>query len=107
MAKEMTKFKRVMVEVRFALIGAYVFFTGCWIVWGFLTPADYFPYSDYFTPSLFLAIAAGALAGIMIKSKAMLYTLLALALAATLFWIFAPDGWWAKPPPCKPTSLSG
>jgi len=87
-------------RVLFALLGAFVGGTSCWIVWGVLTPGDLFANgSPLLWVTLVAAVAVLGFAGLKARSKVGRGVLVVLALACGLFWIAARDGWWAKAPP--------
>ena len=87
-------------RVLFALLGAFVGGTVCWIAWGVLTPGDLFANgSPMLWVTLVAAVAVLGFAGLKARSKAGRIVLVVLTLACGLFWIAARDGWWAKAPP--------
>ena len=87
-------------KVLVSLSGTYALGTLCWVVCGLLTPGDYFANGSLVVlPSMAVAGAGGAYWGAKSKGRTSKFIILMLALAATAFWGFAPDGWWARPPP--------
>lgn len=97
---ETTKSNGVLVRGIFGLLGAYCLCTACWIIWGILTPGDYFANGSLlFMPSLVVAGAAGFTCGFRIRRRTARLVVVPLVLASTLFWTCVPEGWWAKPPP--------
>jgi hypothetical protein len=80
--------------------------TLAWIVWGVLTPGDYFGHGSvlavYFS-ALFSGVI-GLILGWRAKGHIALTTILVCAILSTAFWCLARDGWWAKPPP-TPTAM--
>jgi hypothetical protein len=80
--------------------GAFCAVTLCWIVWGVLTPGDYFANGNAFVnPSLALTAAAGAWFARKARTRLRISALVILALLCIAFWIATPNGWWAKPLP--------
>ena len=82
-------------------LGTFVGGTLCWVVWGALTPGDYFGNGSLWVlPSLVTAGAAGGYVGSRTRSRGrgLRITLSVFGALFLLFWIRAPDGWWAKPP---------
>jgi uncharacterized membrane protein len=71
-----------------------------WILWGLLTPGDFFGNGS---PLIYVTAVAAAVAGFIvgfrIKSKAGRKILIFLGIGCLIFWLFAPNGWWAVPPP--------
>jgi hypothetical protein len=83
-----------------AVGGAFCSGTLCWIVWGVLTPGDYFANGNAFVnPSLVLAAVAGAWFGFKARTQLRIGTLAILGVLCVVFWIATPTGWWAKPLP--------
>lgn len=74
--------------------------TVAWIAWGLATPGDYFANGNPLSyVSVVLAGALGLFAGYRRRSPRYRGIVLAAALFALLFWLTAPDGWWAHGPP--------
>ncbi|HET9957989.1 MAG TPA: hypothetical protein VFQ61_26005 [Polyangiaceae bacterium] len=82
------------------LLAGFAAGTLAWITVGLLTPGDFFANGN-----VAVALAPGAFAvgaawmGYRRAKRGLAGWLLALAGVAALFWIFAPNGWWASPPP--------
>jgi hypothetical protein len=83
-----------------SLCGVFTGATACWIVSGVATPGDYFGNgSPWLWLALFACGAAGGYAAFKARSKRFRVALSVAALACAIFWLAAPEGWWAKPPP--------
>ena len=75
-----------------------------WILWGLLTPGDYFGGgSPAVWATLAVAGLGGALAGARIRSRWAAGILMLAAALLSAFWILVPDGWWASSPPSMPS----
>jgi hypothetical protein len=80
---------------------AFCFFTITWIVWGLLTPGDYFANGNSFAfPSLGVAALVGLIFGFRATVRLRLL-IFAASIAGLGFWILVPEGWWAKAPPTR------
>lgn len=90
----------------FGVTSAFALATGCWAVWGWLTPGDFFANgSPLLFPSLLVAIGAGALLGCKLR-RPWQRALLGVATAAAIcFHVFVPGGWWVTPPPGLATAV--
>jgi hypothetical protein len=89
-----------MPVVAAALAGAFCAVTLSWIVWGVLTPGDYFANGSVILyPSLLLAAIAGAWLAHKSHTRIRIGALAAITALCVLFWVATPDGWWAKPLP--------
>jgi hypothetical protein len=85
-----------------ALAGAFVAGTICWIVFGVMTPGDFFANGfPYVKEVVGLAAVAGALVAIRLRSRAPIFLLGVMVIVCLLFWGRARDGWWAKRPPTR------
>jgi hypothetical protein len=82
-----------------ATLGAFAGFTGGWILAAMLS-GDELRVSD---PFRLLGLAVPTTAGALFASRVQRWPWRALlgiaAIAALVFWIAVPDGWWALPPP--------
>jgi hypothetical protein len=86
------------IKYLFALLTIIVLSNGWDVVWGFLTPGDYFGNgSSWLLPSLVICIIFGAVLGRYIQAKIFQYIIYVLLIGCIYFWIFTPDGWWVKP----------
>ena len=83
-----------------AAMGAFLGFTAAWFAWAIATPGDFFASGS---PWLSLTLGAAAVSGgtvdWRVRSKAGVIGFIAITLCCAAFWIAAPDGWWASPPP--------
>jgi hypothetical protein len=97
------KGKNPMLNIGIRLLGsvlcAFCLCTVGWIVWGILTPGDYFANGSVMVkPSLLLAGLIGLVVGFRASGRWRILTLV-VSIASLCFWIFVPEGWWAKAPP--------
>jgi hypothetical protein len=84
----------------FALMGAFSGATLGWVAWGILTPGDSFANSHPFVEVSVLALAVvGGYAAFKRSSRRVRIAAAMSTAACAAFWLAAPDGWWAKPPP--------
>ena len=84
----------------FALTGAFVGVTLAWILFGLFTPGDFFAGGRVIVgPVVLGAGGLGSWLGARAGSTAPRVTIVVLALLCILFWVAAPDGWWASRPP--------
>lgn len=93
-------------RVRVLLIAAGALAAGSvtWILWGVLTPGDYFAGgSPAVWPTLAVAGLGGAVAAARVRSRWAAALLLLSAALLSAFWIVVPDGWWASSPPPMPS----
>jgi hypothetical protein len=71
-----------------------------WLIWALTTPGDYFAGGN---PALWFTLVAAALGGgyvaTRLRSRWGAAAVLFAAAFCILFWVVAPDGWWASPPP--------
>jgi hypothetical protein len=82
-----------------AAAGAFSAVTLCWIMWGLLTPGDFFANDN---PLVFVSLPVALVVGAWLAHKARRrtrYVVFALSLTCAAFWIFVPSGWWASAPP--------
>ena len=72
----------------------------------YVTPGDYFANGSAFVwPSLLGLLAIGLLFGWFLCASPVMRAILAIGVAVSLaFWLFVPNGWWAKSPPNWPSS---
>ncbi len=83
------------------LAGAFAGATVGWITCGLLTSGDLFA-SGKGALALFVVVAAlvgGAYLGVKARSKRRQLALFVTAAVCLVFWVAAPNGWWALPPP--------
>jgi hypothetical protein len=99
----MSRLRAYSVKMGTACLAGVVLVTAAWIVWGILTPGDFFANgSSMVVPSAILAGALGLFWGWRTKTRAGRVVIIVAALLAVIFWIAAPEGWWVKaPPPMK------
>ena len=83
--------------------GAFAGFTLCWVGWGRATPGDLFANgSPLLAPTLVGSLLISGVLGAFAHGRKGAIGIALLTAAAILFWVFAPDGWWAhplRPPP--------
>ena len=92
----MTKLRPV--NLVFAVLLAFSLVTGWWALWG-LASGDYFANgSSLVYPTVLGAGIAGGVVGYKVRTAVTRSLVILAALAAISFWLFLPDGWWAKPP---------
>ena len=83
-----------------SIVGAFALGTLCWVLWGLITPGDYFANgSPMFPFSFVISVMIGLTLGYSVRSRAFRYFFVGLAVLALAFWLFVPEGWWAKGPP--------
>lgn len=71
-----------------------------WVFWGLLSHGDYFAQGRTFAlVTLIGAALAGAVVGYKMRRTVPRVVLGALGVASVVFWLAAPRGWWAVPPP--------
>lgn len=75
--------------------------TAVWVLWGWGTPGDSFANGNSLVlPSLAAAGVVGFLVGWRVRGVGQVVVAL-LFVAAVLFWLVVPDGWWVTPPPSR------
>jgi hypothetical protein len=81
-------------------MAAFTAATACWIVLCLVTSGDFFARGSSLA---FLAIVVTGLGGFYFgfrsRSRSLRVVLAVATLACVVFWIAAPNGWWAMPPP--------
>ena len=83
----------------FAATAAFALATGCWAVWGLMTPGDFFANGNPLVyPTLVVAVGCGTWLGFNARSLWQRSLIVLAAAAALCFHVFIPDGWWATPP---------
>lgn len=86
-------------------VGALTAASVTWMLWGLVTPGDYFAGGN---PLVWGTLVIGALAGgyaaSRLRSRRAVRLLVFAAALCTAFWLVVPDGWWAAAPP-PPQSL--
>jgi hypothetical protein len=83
----------------FSAVAAFSLSTVAYVVWGFLTPGDFFGNGSVLVlPTIAVGFALGLVAGFRASTR-LRAVLLVLAVLSLGFWVFVPDGWWAHPPP--------
>lgn len=86
-----------------AAAGAFTAATLTWILWGVITPGDFFAGgSGAVWLSLAIAAVAGGYAAFRWQPRRARIALWTAAVVCLLFWVAVPDGWWAKAPPPMP-----
>ncbi|HEV3191562.1 MAG TPA: hypothetical protein VGY54_13730 [Polyangiaceae bacterium] len=85
------------------MMGAFASATIGWIAWGIMTPGDNFAKGSSWVEVTLLVMAfLGGYAAFKNGSRPVrIVTSLATG-GSGLFWLGAPDAWWAKPPPRRP-----
>ena len=74
--------------------------TAVWVLWGWGTPGDSFANGNSLVlPSLAAAGVVGFLVGWRVRRGLGQVVVALLFVAAVLFWLVVPDGWWVTPPP--------
>lgn len=90
-------------HVTLSVMGAFVGATLCWILWCVFETGDFAGGSV----SPLVIAAAGALIygvlGLKTRSRTGSIVLATVTVLCVVFWIAAPDGWWAIRPPSKAT----
>jgi hypothetical protein len=85
---------QVSLQLLGAVLAAVFLFTAACVVWGFVTPGDYFANgSNLLLPTLVLVTAVGLVAGFRASGWVRTVFLVA-AVASACFWIFVPADWW-------------
>ena len=91
---------RFAVGLLLALTGAFVGVTSAWILWGLLSPGDFFASG---TPWLVVTLGVAAISvgtmAVRVRSKFGLRALVAITICCAAFWGLARNGWWASSPP--------
>jgi hypothetical protein len=78
-----------------SLLGSFCLLTVTWIIWGILTPGDFFGNGSWFVePTLGIAAIVGAIVGFRISGRPRIVMFVTAALSVC-FWLFIRDGWWA------------
>ena len=91
------------VTALWALSGAGVSATICWLWWCVTTPGDDFANgSGLVGPSLMTALLAGGYAAYRLRGRRFRTTLTVMGLLCVSFWICVRDDWWVHPPPPMP-----
>jgi hypothetical protein len=86
----------------FSAVAAFSLSTIAYVVWGCLTPGDFFGNGSVLVlPTIAVSFIFGAFAGCR-ASVRLRRVLLILAVLSVAFWVLAPDGWWVHPPPGTP-----
>jgi hypothetical protein len=89
-----------LLRVFFAALGALSGVTFTWVVWGILTPGDYFGNGSL--AFILATLGAGGVLGgwtaYRTRSRRLRIAVLASAILCTVFWLGVPSGWWAKGP---------
>ena len=84
----------------FSALAALSLSTLAYVVWGLLTPGDYFGNGSVLVlPTI--AVLFGLVAGFHASSR-LRRVLLVTAVLSLCFWAFVPDGWWVHPPSGHP-----
>lgn len=91
--------KHLGLRVLYALMGAFTGMTACWIVWGLVTPGDFFANGNPLAWVTVLGVGAGgAYAAFMARSRSLRIALAVATMTCTVFWLAVPNGWWARAP---------
>jgi hypothetical protein len=100
--------KNNFLKILFSLASSFVLATIIWILWGLITPGDYFGNgSVLIIVSLILSLIFGFVLGYSLYSNKILFIFVILfAIACIIFWIFVPSGWWASGPPMPNPSIN-
>ena len=80
-----------------AALGGFCFVTIAEVIWGFLTPGDYFANgSPLLLPSVIASLTLGLYLGIKASGR-LRVAIFVLSVACMCYWVFVPVGWWVKP----------
>jgi hypothetical protein len=101
------KHRSLVTIILLAFMGAFSGMTICWIIWGLVTIGDFFAGGSSLALLFTVASATGTGGYIGFKAKSNISRIVlgTVTLFCILFWMVIPDGWWALPPPPKPTEL--
>jgi hypothetical protein len=82
------------------VMGAFVGLSSTWIACGVATPGDFFASgSSWLIITLGVAAIGIARVASRIRSTVGVMGLTTITLCCAIFWMAAPDGWWASEPP--------
>lgn len=92
----------MLAHLLFSAVAAFSLSTVGYVVWGCLTPGDFFGNGSVLVlPTIAVSFVLGAFAGFRASAR-LRRVLLVWAVLSVAFWVFAPDGWWVHPPPGTP-----
>ena len=81
-----------------AVLSGFCFLTITEIIWGLLTPGDYFANGNPLQiPSGIGSLILGIYLGFRASGSGRIW-IIALSVACVCYWAFVPSGWWAKAP---------
>lgn len=81
-------------------LGGFAGLTMSWIVCGLATGGDFFGQGSAAGPFMLVAaLGAGGYLGLKARRRWLRVLLAALGAGSIVFWVAAPNGWWALPPP--------
>ena len=90
---------RTILRVVTAVLTGFCLFTVTEIIWGLLTPGDYFANgSPLVIPSEIVSLILGLYIGFRASGR-LRVGIFAVSFACVCYWTFVPEGWWAKAPP--------
>ena len=85
---------QISLQLLVGVLAAVFLFTAAWVVWGFVTPGDYFANgSNLLLPTLVLGTAVGLIAGFRASGRVRT-VFFVVAVVSACFWIFVPADWW-------------
>ena len=95
------RLRAVLMAAVFGPLGVISGVTFCWILWGVLTPGDSFGGGavPFLVGTLAVAGSTGAYAAAKSSSRLARAFWVAATIMSALYWLAAPSGWWATPPP--------
>lgn len=96
---------RVYFRVAAAALAGFFVGTACWIGLALSSAGDFFA-TGHPLPLLVIVVGAtgGAIGGYRTRSRSVRRLVAVAAVACGVFWVVAPNGWWALPPP-TPTEV--
>lgn len=90
---------RTVLRLVTAVLNGFCLLTITEIVWGLLTPGDLFANGNSLViPSEIVSLVLGIYLGFRANGRLRIW-IFAVSVACVCYWIFVPEGWWAKAPP--------
>jgi hypothetical protein len=87
---------RPIVRLTTAVLNGFCFFTIAEIVWGLLTPGDYFANGNpLLVPTVIGFVIVGIYLGVRATGRGIIW-IFAITVACFCYWAFVPFGWWVK-----------
>ncbi|MEY4577589.1 MAG: hypothetical protein RL701_2292 [Pseudomonadota bacterium] len=84
-----------------AAVGSFGALTMAWVIWCLSADGDLLSLGTIGAVWLLVAAAIGAWLGFSSRAAWSRGLLVLLSIGAASFWVLAPRGWWASPPPTR------